>query len=220
MHPAAFLELRDKRLIAVIRAPSPKVALEAAEAVARGGITMLAITFTVPVALQVIAALAKKPHVTVGAGTVLTAAQARDALAAGAKFIIAPNISAEVAQVALEGGVLYAPGAYTTNEILAAHAAGAHVVKVDPVGIVGGPQYIQVIRDPIPNIPFLAAGGTTLENVSFFLKAGCMGVGLGASLADPRLAAAGQVDEITRRARAFLHRLTAIDAATAPLKQA
>jgi 2-dehydro-3-deoxyphosphogluconate aldolase/(4S)-4-hydroxy-2-oxoglutarate aldolase len=220
MHPAAYLELRDRRLIAVIRAPSPKAALAAAEAVAKGGITMIEITFTVPDAPSVIADLTGRPRLTIGAGTVLTAAQARDALAAGAQFIIAPNVSAEVARVALDAGVLYTPGAYTTNEIIAAREAGAHVVKVYPVGVAGGPQYIQVIRDPLPDIPMLAAGGTTLENMNFFLKAGCVGVGLGASLADPKLAATEQFDEITRRARAFVQRLTAVDAATAPLKKA
>lgn len=220
MHPQAYLELQDRRLIAVIRAPSPKAALGAAEAVARGGITMIEITFTVPDAPSVIAELTGKPRLTVGAGTVLTAAQAHDALAAGSQFIIAPNISAEVARVALDAGVMYMPGAYTTNEILAARAAGAHVVKVYPVGIAGGPPYIQVIRDPLPDIPMLAAGGTTLDNVTFFLKAGCIGVGLGASLADPKLAATDQFDEITRRARAFVQRLAAVDAAAAPLKQA
>jgi hypothetical protein len=91
--------------------------------------------------------------------------QARDALAAGAQFIIAPNTSAEVARVALDAGVLYCPGAYTTSEILAARALGAHVVKVYPVGVAGGPSYIQVIRDPLPDVPMLAAGGTNLDNV-------------------------------------------------------
>jgi len=72
----------------------------------------------------------------------------------------------------------------------------------------GGPKYIQVIRDPLPDIPMLAAGGTTLENMVPFLHAGCVGIGLGGSLADPKLAATGQLDEITHRARAFVHRLT------------
>jgi 2-dehydro-3-deoxyphosphogluconate aldolase/(4S)-4-hydroxy-2-oxoglutarate aldolase len=79
---------------------------------------------------------------------------------------------------------------------------------VYPVGVAGGPKYIQVIRDPIPDLPFLAAGGTTLENLVPFLHVGCVGVGLGAALADQKLAAAGQFDEITHRAKAFVHRLT------------
>ena len=170
-------------------------------------------------ALRVMEQLRGKPKIIVGAGTVLTAQQAHDAIAAGATFLLAPNTSAEVAKVARENDVLYVAGAYTTNEILAAVAAGAHVVKVYPVGVSGGPHYIEVIRDPLPNIPFLAAGGTTLENTTFFLKAGCMAVGLGASLADPKLAVADQYDEITRRARNFVQRLAAYDAAKAPVQK-
>ncbi len=207
MEPHALTVLREQRLVAVIRAPSPAAALGAARAVAAGGLKLLEITFTVPDAPRVMEELAPEPGVVVGAGTVLTAAQARAALAAGARFIIAPNLSREVAAEAVRAGVMYCPGAYTTTEILAAREAGAHIVKVYPVGVAGGPAYIRIIRDPLPDVPMLAAGGTNLDNVVPFLEAGCVGVGLGASLADPALAAAGRFDEITRRARAFLERV-------------
>src|SRR5262245_42145454 len=206
--PLALQRLLEQRLISVIRAPSPAIALQAATAVAKGGIALLEITFTVPEAPRVMAELAGRTDLVVGAGTVLTAAEAGQALAAGARFIIAPNLSLEVARAALEAGVMYCPGAYTTNEILAARAAGAHVIKVYPVGVAGGPAYIQTIRDPLPHVPMLAAGGTNLENTVPFLEAGCVGVGLGAALADPMLAAAGRYDEITRRARAFVARVS------------
>jgi 2-dehydro-3-deoxyphosphogluconate aldolase/(4S)-4-hydroxy-2-oxoglutarate aldolase len=209
MEPFALTRLREQRLVAVIRAPDAQAALGAARAVAAGGVRIVEITFTVPDAPRVMAALRDEPGLTVGAGTVLTAAQARAALAAGARFVIAPNFSREVADEALGAGVLFCPGAYTTTEILAARAAGAHLVKIYPVGVVGGPAYIRIIRDPLPDIPMLAAGGTTLENAVPFLEAGCVGVGLGASLADPALAAAGRFDELTRRARAFVERLEA-----------
>ncbi len=203
MEPLALTRLRERRLISVIRAPSPEAALGAARAVAAGGIELIEVTFTVPDAPRVIAAMAAEPGVTVGAGTVLDRAQAHAAIAAGARFLIAPNLSSEVAGAALAAGIMFCPGAYTTGEILAARAAGAHVVKVYPVGVAGGPAYIRVIRDPLPDVPMLAAGGTNLENTAAFLEAGCLGVGLGASLADPALASAGRFDEITRRARAF-----------------
>lgn len=205
--PVAFTRLREQRLLAVIRAPDPAIALEAARAVARGGITMLEITFTVPDATVVIAELARNGALTVGAGTVLTAGQASSAIVAGARFIVAPNLSDEVARVAVESGAMYCPGAFTTGEILAARAAGAHLVKVYPVGVVGGPAYIKVIREPLPRIPLLAAGGTTLENAGAFLEAGCVGLGLGGSLADPALAAAGHYDEIAARAAAFVRKV-------------
>jgi 2-dehydro-3-deoxyphosphogluconate aldolase/(4S)-4-hydroxy-2-oxoglutarate aldolase len=207
MEPLALARLREQRLVAVIRAPDAAAALGAARAVNAGGVGLVEITFTVPGAAEVMAALRDEPGLTVGAGTVLTAAQARAALAAGARFLIAPNLSREVAAEALAAGVLFCPGAYTTTEILAARDAGAHLVKVYPVGVAGGPAYIRIIRDPLPDVPMLAAGGTTLDNVVPFLEAGCVGVGLGASLADPALAAAGRFDELERRAQAFVERI-------------
>ena len=205
--PVAVTRLREQRLLAVIRAPSAEAAYAAAAAVADGGIALLEVTFTVPDAPRVMARLTERTDVIVGAGTVLTPLQAHDAIAAGARFLVAPNVSSQVARVALAAGVMYCPGAFTTGEILAARDAGAHVVKVYPVGVAGGPEYIQVIRDPLPDISMLAAGGTSLDNVVAFLRAGCVGCGLGAALADPRLAAAGRFDEITRRARAFVERV-------------
>jgi 2-dehydro-3-deoxyphosphogluconate aldolase/(4S)-4-hydroxy-2-oxoglutarate aldolase len=206
--PLALERLREHRLISVIRASSPAIALSSADAVAKGGIVLVEVTFTVPDATHVMSELRIHADLVVGAGTVLTATQAEQALEAGARFIVAPNLSLEVARVAREAGVMYVPGAYTTNEILAARAAGAHVIKVYPVGVAGGPAYIRVIRDPLPDVPMLAAGGTDLENTVPFLQAGCVGVGLGAALADPALAAAGRCDEITRRARAFVERVS------------
>jgi 2-dehydro-3-deoxyphosphogluconate aldolase / (4S)-4-hydroxy-2-oxoglutarate aldolase len=212
--PLALERLREQRLISVIRAASPAIALSAADAVAKGGIVLVEITFTVPDAPHVMSELRMHADLVVGAGTVLTATQAEQALAAGARFIVAPNLSLDVARVAREAGVMYVPGAYTTNEILAARAAGAHVIKVYPVGVAGGPAYIRVIRDPLPDVPMLAAGGTDLENTVPFLRAGCVGVGLGAALADPALAATGRFEEITRRARAFVERVA--DFSSAP----
>src|SRR5262249_50312728 len=68
-------------------------------------------------------------------------------------------------------------------------------------------DYIKVIRDPLPDIPMLAAGGTNLENAVPFLDVGCVGVGLGAALCDPKLAAAGEFATITERAKTFVARI-------------
>jgi 2-dehydro-3-deoxyphosphogluconate aldolase / (4S)-4-hydroxy-2-oxoglutarate aldolase len=205
--PLALTALEETRLVAAIRAATPEAALGSAQAVADGGIPLLEITFTVPDATRVMRELSKREGAIVGAGTVLTTTQAKAALDAGARFIIAPNFSPDVARVALDAGVMYCPGAYTTTEIIAAHAAGAHVIKVYPVGVAGGPDYIKVIRDPLPNIPMLAAGGTNLDNLAGFFAVGCIALGLGAALADPALAMAGDFAQITRRARAFVARV-------------
>src|SRR5439155_1620851 len=102
--------------------------------------------------------LAGRADLVVGAGTVLSAAQAAQALAAGARFIVAPNLSLEVARVALDAGVMYCPGAYTTHEILAARAAGAHVIKVYPVGVAGAGRNRGVL-----DLPHRVPGGGRRE---------------------------------------------------------
>jgi 2-dehydro-3-deoxyphosphogluconate aldolase / (4S)-4-hydroxy-2-oxoglutarate aldolase len=213
--PAAFTALREHRLVAAIRAASPEAAEQAARAIARGGIRHIEVTFTIPDAVSVMKALANEPGMIVGSGTTLTRSQARAALDAGARFLIAPNLTTEVAEVARDARVMYCPGAYTTNEIVAARTAGADVVKVYPVGVAGGPPYIRVIRDPLPDIPMLAAGGTTLDNLVPFLEAGCMAIGLGAALCDPALVSAGRWDELTSRARSFVQRLPQLNPAGA-----
>ncbi len=209
MDSRAVMEVvRAHRLVAVIRAASVEAALGAARAVVRGGIRLVEVTYSVPDAPAVMRQLVQEAHpgVVVGAGTVLTAKQAADALGAGARFLIAPNVSDIVAGAARDANVFYCPGAYTTGEILHAVEMGAHLVKVYPVGVAGGPDYIKVIRDPLPDIPMLAAGGTNLENIVPFFAAGCVACGLGGSLADPALALAGRFDEIEARARAFVAR--------------
>ena len=160
-----FAAVRSHRLVSVIRATEPAAALEAARAVIRGGIALVEVTYSVPDASAVMRQLVaeKPPGVVIGAGTVLTAREAAAALEAGARFLIAPNVSEAVANAAREAGAFYCPGAYTTNEILHAMEMGAHLVKVYPVGVAGGPDYIRVIRDPLPRVPMLAAGGTNLS---------------------------------------------------------
>jgi len=205
---AVLAAVRAHKLVAVIRAARADAALEAARAAIRGGIALVEVTYSVPDAPSVMRQLTADAHpgVVVGAGTVLTEREAREAVAAGAKFLIAPNISDAVAGVARETGSFYCPGAYTTNEILHAMDRGAHLVKIYPVGVAGGPTYIKVIRDPLPNVPMLAAGGTNLENIVPFYEAGCLACGIGGALADPALALAGRFGEIESRARAFVER--------------
>lgn len=210
--PAQVFEVfRSQRLVSVIRAATSEAALGAARAVIRGGMKLVEVTYSVPDAPAIMRTLAEEApaDVVIGAGTVLTRAEALAAVAAGARFLIAPNISDAAASVARESATFYCPGAYTTNEILHAMAMGAQLVKVYPVGVAGGSDYIKVIRDPLPNVPMLAAGGTTLDNIVLFYAAGCVACGIGGAMADPALALAGRFDEIEARAASFVARAAA-----------
>jgi 2-dehydro-3-deoxyphosphogluconate aldolase/(4S)-4-hydroxy-2-oxoglutarate aldolase len=182
-HPAhsALARLAEARFVPVVRASSGAKALTAARAFLAGGCRALEIALTVPGAAEVIRTLAAEGH-HVGAGTVLDAASAREVIAAGARYLVGPTTEPDVIDVAREAGVLVVPGALTPNEVLAAHRAGAQVIKVFPVSSLGGPRYLRLLNDPFPHLRFFASGGVSLEDAKDYLAAGAVALGIGGAL--------------------------------------
>jgi 2-dehydro-3-deoxyphosphogluconate aldolase/(4S)-4-hydroxy-2-oxoglutarate aldolase len=115
-------------------------------------------------------------------GTVTGAERARQALAAGAEFIVSPNVSREVADAARQAGVYVLLGAATPTEIVAAREAGADLVKVYPLPPLGGPAYLRVVRGPLGDVPMLAAGGFGPEEIPAYREAGAVAFGIGVQL--------------------------------------
>jgi 2-dehydro-3-deoxyphosphogluconate aldolase/(4S)-4-hydroxy-2-oxoglutarate aldolase len=179
-------ELETHRLVAVVRAPSPELAVRAARAIHAGGIRLIEVTMTVPNALGALeeAGRVLGDDVTLGAGTVLDPDTARACVAAGARFIVSPNFDPATVEKVLGLDAVSMPGALTPTEIVAAARAGADFVKVFPCSAVGGPSYIKALRAPLPNIKLVATGGVHAGNVAEYLKAGAAAVGLGAGLVD------------------------------------
>jgi 2-dehydro-3-deoxyphosphogluconate aldolase / (4S)-4-hydroxy-2-oxoglutarate aldolase len=198
--------IRSDRAVAVIRGERVADAAGLAETLADAGIRSIEFTFTIPDVLAAIEAAAGSAAV-VGAGTVRDDRQARDALSAGAQFIVSPACVPEVARVAVEAGVPVFLGALTPTEIDAALKAGTSAVKLFPAGL-GGPLYLRDLRGPFPHADFIPSGGVTVDNARGFLDAGAIAVYAGSSLAPPELVAAGDHDEIGRRAPAFLAALS------------
>src|SRR5262249_20604434 len=130
-----------------------------------------------------------------GMGTATTPARAREAIAAGAEFLVTPNVDAEVAKEARHAGLFLVMGALTATEIVAAHELGADLVKVYPLPPVGGTAYLQVIRGPLGDIPMLAAGGFGVEEIPAYARAGASAFGLAA----PLLGAGPDAAETRRR---------------------
>jgi 2-dehydro-3-deoxyphosphogluconate aldolase/(4S)-4-hydroxy-2-oxoglutarate aldolase len=192
-------------VIPVIRAGSTAEAMQAAEAVAAGGIPVVEITMTVPGALEAIAALRRQmgPQVAVGAGTVLDAEAARRCLAAGAEFLVSPGLDLATIAAARQAACLMLAGALTPSEILAAWRAGSDLVKVFPCGSMGGPGYIKALRGPLPQIPLVPTGGVNLDNVAAYRAAGAVAVGVGGELIPAAALRAGRSEEITALARQF-----------------
>ena len=191
-------------VVAIIRLPSPEDLVPAAEAIREGGITAIEFTLTTPGALQAIGSARSKlgGGVLLGVGTGLTAEAARDAVRAGAEFLVAPNLNPEVVRIGREAGVPVVPGAFTPTEIVQAWDLGASLVKVFPAGPVG-PRYIKDLQGPLPHIPLVPTGGVSLENVGAFIQAGAAAVGVGGELVSKDLLARRAFREITVRAREF-----------------
>lgn len=193
--------LRTDRIAAVIRAdrvPDPR---RLADALAAGGVHLVEFTFTIPAVCDVIAAGVGGDAV-IGAGTVLSAAQARDAIAAGAQFIVTPCVVPEVAAVCRMREVPFLLGAYSPGEVLAAHQLGSAAVKVFPAGT-GGPGHIKNLRGPFPHIDLIPSGGITPGNARDFLAAGAMALFAGSDLVSPAMVAAQDYDRVVARAMRY-----------------
>jgi len=126
-------EILERRVGAIIRTKDAQLAADAMNAAVAGGFRMVEFTLTTPDAMQLITDFAQRPDLLVGAGTVLTPAEARSAVEAGARFLVSPVCDPEVIATAGTLGAVCIPGASTPTEMLTAHRAGADMVKLFPL---------------------------------------------------------------------------------------
>ena len=196
--------LRDVRVFAVLRAPDADGALHAVDALVRGGVTGIEITYSTPDVPRVLAAIAERygDEVLLGAGTVVTPAEAQEAAAAGARFLVSPGLDDEVIAAMRATGATTMGGALTPTEVMRAVKLGVDVVKVFPASL-GGPGYIKALRGPFPDVPFMPTGGVSPANLADWLAAGVIAVGAGGDLCSTADIADGRFGEIERRAREF-----------------
>jgi 2-dehydro-3-deoxyphosphogluconate aldolase/(4S)-4-hydroxy-2-oxoglutarate aldolase len=185
-------ELDRNRLVAVIRSKSADEALATVAAAADAGVKFVEITFSVPGALNIIEALAQRPELHVGAGTVLSRDQAREAIAAGAQFVVAPSLELDLVPLCHQAGVACFPGAATPTEIITAARAGADLVKIFPADCVGGVYFIRQMSGPFPEVRFMVSGGVSLDNVKDYVQAGVTGICLGSAYLSALLARQGR----------------------------
>jgi 2-dehydro-3-deoxyphosphogluconate aldolase/(4S)-4-hydroxy-2-oxoglutarate aldolase len=204
MPRADFLRhLTQARLMAIVRAPDADGAVRAALALCDAGVRLVEISLTTRGALDAIARLrAEAPsQVWVGAGTVLTARDVTDVLAAGAGFVVTPAL-AESVDAAVAADVPVAAGAFTPSEAVAAVQRGADVVKLFPASVLG-PGYLRALRDPLPDVPFMAVGGIGVDAARDFLAAGAVAVGVGSPLLGDA-ATGGDLDALRGRAQELI----------------
>jgi 2-dehydro-3-deoxyphosphogluconate aldolase/(4S)-4-hydroxy-2-oxoglutarate aldolase len=197
--------LRDPGIIAVVRAPRAELVIPLARALLAGGVIAVEITMTTPNAIEAIRAAhaALGQEALLGVGTVLDAATAHAAIAAGAEFVVSPITRQEIADAAHAHDRPVMLGAYTPTEAQTAYEYGADFIKIFPADTLG-PAYIKALRAPLPHLQIVPTGGVDLTTIAPFLKAGCAAVGAGSSLVPSEALKTENWPEITRLAAAFV----------------
>jgi len=197
--------IRETGIIAIMRAKSSGQLIAAAEAIRLGGVKVIEVTMTTPGALNVITEATQKygQEVLFGAGSVLDPETARAAILAGAGFIVAPSLNQAVISLCHRYSIPVLPGCFTPTEMLTAWEAGADMLKLFPADL-GGPDLVKAILAPFPQFEIVPVGGVDLDNAAEFIEKGAVALGIGSSLINQKLLDGGDMDELTRRASAFI----------------
>ena len=209
MTPLEYVQQR--KVVAIVRGLSPEHIVRLGHAFEEGGIGLMEVTYnqrapeTWVDTANAIEAVEKEfgDRLLVGAGTVITLEQVRMTYEAGGHYLVTPTTQPEIIRAGKALGLGLYPGAFTATEILEAYNAGADAVKVFPVGNLG-PGYIKALKAPLSHIPLMAVGGVNDKNAGEFMKAGCVGVGVGGNLVNKEWIENGEWGRITDLARAYM----------------
>ena len=200
-----IVEIEERKLSAIIRTDDEGQARQAMKAAVAGGFRMVEFTLTTPGALDLVEEFSKmngldgKPLL-VGAGTVLSRKDARQAVTAGARFLVSPVTDDEVIDEANDLDVPSIPGTFTPTEMFIAVELGADIVKVFPAPH-DIPTFIRQIRGPLPELRIFPTAGVDEENFLAILEAGAFGVGFVSSLFPAAEIASGDYGAIEKRAK-------------------
>lgn len=204
MEPENFVRrLGEERASAIIRTDEQEAAARAMAAAVHGGFRIVEFTLTVPGALELIGDFSKKEGLIVGAGTVLRPSEARDAVRAGATFVVSPVVDEKVIAEARALGVASMPGAHTPTELWRAHELGAPLQKLFPAPGTG-PAFVRSVLGPLPFLRIVPTSGVDASNVAAYFDAGVFAVGFVGPLFSPEDMRERRWDRIEERARDLL----------------
>jgi 2-dehydro-3-deoxyphosphogluconate aldolase/(4S)-4-hydroxy-2-oxoglutarate aldolase len=194
-------------IVSIIRSPSAAIAVATAEALFRGGVLAVEVTYSTPDCCAAIRRIvANAPAgAAIGVGTVRTVAELEAAVAAGATYAVSPHVDVEIISAARRLKIAMLPGALTATEVVTAWRAGATCIKLFPASL-GGPEYLRALRAPLSDIPFMPTGGVSNQNMHEWFAAGAVAVGMGGKLAS------GPPHEVEEAARIASRRLAEIRA--------
>lgn len=211
MREKIIQKVLDKKIVAIVRGVYGEDCVNLAKALYAGGVEMMEVTFdqskpeaysrTSDTIAQLVQAMGDK--MIFGAGTVTSLETLELAKNAGARFVVSPDTNEAVIKATVAAGMVSMPGAMTPTEILTAHEYGADFVKVFPTSGLGA-SYIKAVCGPINHVRLLAVGGVSEKNVAEFLKAGCVGAGVGGNLVNKEWIKNGEFEKITALAKELM----------------
>jgi 2-dehydro-3-deoxyphosphogluconate aldolase/(4S)-4-hydroxy-2-oxoglutarate aldolase len=207
---ATLQALAAHGVVPVVRFNQQDAARQAVRLLYEAGFRTFEITLTVPGALELIAELRHQADLLVGAGTVLSVADAARCLEAGARYLVTPVLLADLAPLCRDAGALCVMSGLTPSEVYAAWQHGAHAVKVFPASSMGGPPYLRALKSVFPDIPLVPTGGVNLTNLRDYLGAGALFVGVGSDLLSDHDLAERQAADLIAHARRYLDILEAL----------
>jgi 2-dehydro-3-deoxyphosphogluconate aldolase/(4S)-4-hydroxy-2-oxoglutarate aldolase len=196
-------QLSKHRALCIIRAPEIPDPVGLARTLVEAGIPIVEFALTTPNAPRLMEEASTVDGLILGAGTVMSAQDARDCINAGAKFLLTPGLRPAVAEEAVRQRIPLVLGAMTPTEVATAMDLGSTAVKVFPAARLG-PAYFGDLHGPYPDTPLVATGGLNAENAASFLAGGALAVTAGSGVVGPKLAAESRFDEIAQRAKEFI----------------
>ncbi|GGK34411.1 2-dehydro-3-deoxy-phosphogluconate aldolase [Caldalkalibacillus thermarum] len=204
----ALQQLLENGLVVVVRRPPFREVEAIAQALVDGGVQALEITFDSEDAPQMIDKLKSRfgDEVLVGAGTVLSVEQVKQAVACGVDFVFSPHYDPRIVEETIKHGKISIPGAMTPTEIVQAHHSGADLIKVFPASTLG-PRYFKELRGPLSHIRLMPTGGVNLDNIPAFIENGAVAVGVGGALLKPALIKEKAYAQLTELASQFVETL-------------
>ncbi|MEU9113056.1 bifunctional 4-hydroxy-2-oxoglutarate aldolase/2-dehydro-3-deoxy-phosphogluconate aldolase [Streptomyces sp. NPDC048483] len=194
--------LRAERLVAIIRGKDAEASFRTVMTLAEEDIPLVEVSLSGHDALTVIGRARAElgDAAWLGAGTVLSAGDARRAAEAGANLVVTPGLGAGLEESVRQGLPTLA-GVLTPSEVIAADALGVSALKLFPASV-GGPGYLQALRAPFPELPFVPVGGVDAATASAYFAAGAVAVGVGSPLIGDA-ADGGDLDALRGRAAEF-----------------
>ncbi|MBI5931558.1 MAG: bifunctional 4-hydroxy-2-oxoglutarate aldolase/2-dehydro-3-deoxy-phosphogluconate aldolase [Chloroflexi bacterium] len=208
---AADVVLKN-RLVAVIRHDDLANFRPLAETLLAGGVRILEFTLTNLDSLKAVESLRQTLPIfdtgeaLIGIGSVRSIEHTRQAINAGAQFLVSPVQQLEMVAECQRRGVTSICGAYSPTEIATAAGSGADFVKVFPADTLG-PAYMKGVLAAMPELRLVPTGGVTLENIAQYLKAGCVAVGVGSALVSPKMIALRDWDSLRQLASQYIEQI-------------